>query len=159
VRSRYRNAGRKRGYAAASVSEGRPRRIRTFTIPILGHYAALAQFGQTYDRASAGNVHIWWMDVCRCDGSNRRVRCAKFLPALMQYFSIPWDIPLRKAKEAMFRSRFIGAEEAFRLGFVNHVVPRERLEAETMELAQEIAENDPFTLRMVKWATNSAQDA
>ncbi|MGA2410090.1 MAG: enoyl-CoA hydratase-related protein [Candidatus Binataceae bacterium] len=84
---------------------------------------------------------------------------AKFLPALMQYFSIPWDIPLRMAKEAMFRSRFIDAADAHRLGFVNHVVPRARLEAETMALAQEIAENDPFTLRMVKWAANSAQDA
>jgi enoyl-CoA hydratase len=84
---------------------------------------------------------------------------AMFLPALMQYFSIPWDIPIRKAKEAMFRSRFIGAEEACRLGFVNLVVARERLEAETMALAKEIAENDPFTLRMVKWAANSAQDA
>jgi enoyl-CoA hydratase len=84
---------------------------------------------------------------------------AKFLPALMQYFSIPWDIPIRKAKEAMFRSSFIGAKEACQLGFVNHVVPRERLEEETMSLAREIAENDPFTLRMLKWAANSAQDA
>lgn len=84
---------------------------------------------------------------------------AVFLPALMQYFSAPWDLPIRKAKEAMFRSRFIGAEEACRLGFVNLVVPRQRLEEETLALAREIAENDPFTLRMVKWATNSAQDA
>jgi enoyl-CoA hydratase len=84
---------------------------------------------------------------------------ARFLPALMQYFSIPWDIPIRKAKEAIFRSRFIGAEEAERLGFVNLVVPRERLEAETMALAEEIAGNDPFTLRMAKRAANSAQDA
>jgi enoyl-CoA hydratase len=83
---------------------------------------------------------------------------AAFLPALMQYFSIPWDIPLRKAKETMFRNRFIGAAEAERLGFVNLVVPRDRLEDETMALANEIAENDPFTLRMVKWAANSAQD-
>ena len=28
-----------------------------------------------------------------------------------------------------------------------------------MSVAKEIAENDPFTLRMVKWAANSAQDA
>ena len=77
----------------------------------------------------------------------------------MQYFSIPWDIPIRKAKEAMFRSRFIGAEEAAQLGFVNLVVPRERLEDETMALANEISQNDPFTLRMLKWAANSAQDA
>jgi enoyl-CoA hydratase len=84
---------------------------------------------------------------------------AKFLPALMQYYSIPWDIPIRKAKEAIFRSRFIGAEEAERLGFVNLVVPIDRLEEETMALANEIAANDPFTLRMAKWAANAAQDA
>src|SRR6202167_5119452 len=81
---------------------------------------------------------------------------AAFLPALMQYFSIPWDIPLRKAKETMFRNRFINAEEAGRLGFVNLVVPRERLEKETLAFAKEIAANDPFTLRMLKWAANSA---
>jgi enoyl-CoA hydratase len=84
---------------------------------------------------------------------------AKFLPALMQYFSVPWDLPIRKAKEAIFRSRFIDAREAERLGFVNLVVPRERLDEATMSLAGEIAENDPFTLRIAKWAANSAQDA
>jgi enoyl-CoA hydratase len=84
---------------------------------------------------------------------------AQFLPALMQYFSVSWDIPIRKAKEAIFRSRFIDAVEAERLGFVNLVVPRERLDKETMALANEIAQNDRFTLRMAKWAANAAQDA
>ncbi len=49
--------------------------------------------------------------------------------------------------------------KAARLGFVNIVVPRAELEAETMALANRIAESDRFTLRMVKWAVNSAQDA
>jgi len=84
---------------------------------------------------------------------------AQFLPALMQYFSVVGGPLKQKAKEAMFRSRFITADEAWRLGFVNHVVPRAQLEAETMALAREIADNDPCTLRMVKWATNAAQDA
>jgi len=84
---------------------------------------------------------------------------AKFLPALLQYFSIPWDMPPRKAKEILFQSRFVSAEEACELGFVNMVVPRTRLEEETMALATRIAESDRFTLRMVKWAVNSAQDA
>ena len=84
---------------------------------------------------------------------------ARFLPALLQYFSIPWDMPPRKAKEILFQSRFIDAAEACRLGFVNMVVPRAGLEAETMALANRIAESDRFTLRMVKWAVNSAQDA
>jgi len=84
---------------------------------------------------------------------------ARFLPALLQYFSIPWDMPPRKAKEILFQSRFLDAGEACRLGFVNMVVPRAELEAETTALANRIAESDRFTLRMVKWAVNSAQDA
>ena len=83
---------------------------------------------------------------------------AKFLPSLLQYFSIPWDIPPRKAKEILFQSRFVDAAEAARLGFVNIVVPRDQLENETMALANRIAESDRFTLRMLKWAINSAQD-
>jgi enoyl-CoA hydratase len=83
---------------------------------------------------------------------------ARFLPSLLQYFSVPFDIPVRKAKEVLFQSRFIEAAEAERLGLVNLVVPRAKLEEETMTFARRIAESDRFTLRMVKWATNLAQD-
>jgi len=84
---------------------------------------------------------------------------AMFLPSLLQYFSIPWDLPMRKAKEILFQSRFVTAEEACRLGFVNTVVPRERLEEETLAMATRIAESDRMTLRMLKFALNNAQDA
>lgn len=83
---------------------------------------------------------------------------AMFLPSLLQYFSIPWDLGVRKAKEILFQSRFVKAQEAEKLGFVNMVVPRERLEEETMALATKIAESDRFTLRMLKLAINNAQD-
>ncbi len=84
---------------------------------------------------------------------------ALFLPSLLQYFSIPWDIGVRKAKEVLFQSRFMTAEEACRAGFVNMVVPRAKLEEETMALARKIAETERFTLRMLKYAVNRAQDA
>jgi enoyl-CoA hydratase/carnithine racemase len=84
---------------------------------------------------------------------------AQFLPALLQYFSIPWDLPIRKAKEILFQSRFVGADEACRLGFVNMVVPRAKLAEETTALARRIAESDRMTLRMLKFAINNAQDA
>jgi hypothetical protein len=45
------------------------------------------------------------------------------------------------------------------VGLVILMVPREHLKEETMALASEIAENDPFTLKIMKWACNSAQDA
>jgi len=84
---------------------------------------------------------------------------AMFLPSITQYFSAPWDVGVRKAKEVLFQSRFIDAQEALRTGLANLVVPRADLERETLALAGRIAETDPFTLRMVKFALNNAQDA
>lgn len=37
---------------------------------------------------------------------------AKFLPGLFQYFSVPWDLGTRRAKEILFEGRFVDAEEA-----------------------------------------------
>ncbi|HUS82382.1 MAG TPA: enoyl-CoA hydratase-related protein [Dehalococcoidia bacterium] len=82
-----------------------------------------------------------------------------FLASHFQYFSVPWDLGIRKTKELLFRNRFLRAQEAFELGLVNRVVPRERLEAETTALAEEIAQNDPFGMRIVKLSVNQAQDA
>ena len=45
------------------------------------------------------------------------------------------------------------------MGFVNRVVPAADLEAEVVALANRIAENNAFYLRMAKLAVNSAQDA
>ncbi len=84
---------------------------------------------------------------------------AMFLPTNFQYFSVPWDLHPRKAKEILFESRFIGADEAEELGFVNRVVPRDRLDDEVLDYARRVAENDPFQLRMIKLAINQAQDA
>lgn len=84
---------------------------------------------------------------------------AKLLPGFIEYFSVPWDIGVRKTKELLFENRFMDAHEAQRSGFVNIVVPRERLEAETLALAERIAETDPFRTKMIKLSANQAQDA
>jgi enoyl-CoA hydratase len=83
---------------------------------------------------------------------------ARFLAGLVEYFSIPWDIHPRKAKELLFESRFIDAEEARQLGFVNRVHAAEDLERETLAYARRVAENGLTLLRMAKLATNKAQD-
>ena len=82
-----------------------------------------------------------------------------FLPTNYQYFAVPWDLGIRKSKEFLFESRFIDAQEALEHGLVNRVVPRARLQEETMEYAARVAENDPFQLRMIKLAINQVQDA
>jgi len=83
---------------------------------------------------------------------------AMFLGANFQYFSIPWDMHERKAKEILFESRFIDAAEALELGLVNRVIPRDQLEAEALDYAHRVAQNDPFQLRMIKMAVNQKQD-
>ena len=83
---------------------------------------------------------------------------ARFLPTNFQYFSVPWDIHPRKAKAILFESRFIDAEEAEKLGYVDRVLPPDRLEAEVMAYAHRVAENDPFQLRMIKMAVNQVLD-
>ncbi len=83
---------------------------------------------------------------------------ARFLAGQVEYFSIPWDIGARKAKELLFENRFISAEEAQTLGFVNRVIPGEDLERETLAWAQRVAESPAGALRMAKLAINASQD-
>ena len=83
---------------------------------------------------------------------------AMFLGTNFQYFSVPWDLHPRKAKELLFESRFIDAREAERLELVNRVYGPSDLLRETMVYASRIAENDSFQLRMIKMAINQQQD-
>jgi len=84
---------------------------------------------------------------------------AKFLTNLLQYFTLPWDVGARKAKEILFDNHPISAAEAMELGFVNHVWPREELEGRSLELANRIASNATFLLRQFKLSINQMQDA
>lgn len=84
---------------------------------------------------------------------------ALFLPSHFQYFSVPWDLGPRKAKEVLFEHRFLTAREALECQFVNRVYPRERLEEETLAYAGRVAEIDPFRVRMAKFSVNHMMDA
>jgi enoyl-CoA hydratase len=65
---------------------------------------------------------------------------ARFLAARVEYFSIPWDIGVRQAKELLLQARFISAEEARELGFVDRVIPADRLDDEALAWARRVAE-------------------
>jgi enoyl-CoA hydratase len=85
-------------------------------------------------------------------------RAVRWGGAHVQYFSMPWDLGARKAKEHLFTGDYVDAREALRLGLVNRVVPREALEAATLELAQRIALQDPFALKLAKASVNETED-
>ena len=57
---------------------------------------------------------------------------------------------LRLVKERLFTAKPFGVERAERLGLINHVVPGERLEAFTYELAHEITANAPLSIAVMK---------
>jgi len=84
---------------------------------------------------------------------------AEFLGGFVEYNTIPWDIGIRRAKELVFESRFIPAEEAARYGLVNRVLAPDDLERETYAWVRRVAENTPDALRMAKIQMNKAQDA
>jgi enoyl-CoA hydratase len=68
---------------------------------------------------------------------------------------LPWVIGVRAAKELLFTGEDrVSAAEAYRLGLVNRVVPRDELDAATLALAEEIAKNEPFVVQATKRAVN-----
>lgn len=75
-----------------------------------------------------------------CDGAKFR-----FLAAAYGRINSTWTLPNQVgwpiAKELLFTARIVGAEEAYRIGLLNHLVPRAQLRAKTMELAKMIAAN------------------
>lgn len=77
----------------------------------------------------------------------------------VEFFQHPYELGPRKAKEMLFRASWVSAQEAHRLGMVNHVVPRGELSAFTLDLAQDIARKPMFALKLAKEAVNAAQDA
>ncbi len=62
-----------------------------------------------------------------------------------------------KAKELLFTGEYISGQEAQRIGLVNRSVPLEQLMAESMALAQKIAANSAFSIKMIKRGLHLAQ--
>jgi enoyl-CoA hydratase len=76
----------------------------------------------------------------------------------VEYFAHPWQMPPRFAKEFLFLGERVDATRARELGMVNRVVPRDRLEAETMDVAEKIAAMPAFGLALTKRAVNQCED-
>jgi enoyl-CoA hydratase len=76
-----------------------------------------------------------------------------------EFFVHAWELGARKAKEMLFRGRFLTADECHRLGMINHVVARRELESFTLEIASEIAQRPAMGLKLAKLAVNASLDA
>ncbi|MCU0312168.1 MAG: enoyl-CoA hydratase [Acidimicrobiales bacterium] len=66
----------------------------------------------------------------------------------------PWELGVRKAKEFLWTGEKLDAQEAWRLGMVNRVVPRDELMERTVELAERVALVPPATAQVTKDSLN-----
>jgi enoyl-CoA hydratase len=66
--------------------------------------------------------------------------------------------PLQKVRQMYFTGDMIDAAEAYRLGAVERIVPREELRSAAFELAAKIAAKSPTMIRLAKEALNGVED-
>jgi enoyl-CoA hydratase len=71
---------------------------------------------------------------------------------------LPRRIPANVANYLLFTGKTLSAHEMHRYGFVNEVVPADKLEEATQELAELIASKSPLALRRMKEVVRTSQD-
>ena len=115
--------------------------IASCTKPTIGAINGLAYGGGAVMAASL-DIRIG------CENTSFR-----FLAVSYGRVNSTWNLPMQvgwpAAKELLFTARVVEAEEAYRIGLLNHLVPSERLMEKALETAALIASNDP---RMVQGA-------
>ena len=70
---------------------------------------------------------------------------------LMRLFGV------QKTRRMLYTGESISAQEAFRLGSIESVVPREKLRDAALDLARTIASKSPKALRLAKWSVNGIE--
>lgn len=150
------------GFGCAGA-EGRMAREKEVYLGFCERWRSIPKptIAQVQGRVIAGGLMLVWpcdlivaaSDACFMDNT------VAMGVAGAEFFSHPWELGLRKAKEMLFTADFVSADDAWRLGMINHVAAPEKLEAFTLELASKIASKPSFALKLVKEALNAAQDA
>jgi methylglutaconyl-CoA hydratase len=72
-----------------------------------------------------------------------------FVPGIVSSYLIA-NVGEKRARDLLLTGRLFGAQEAHDLGLVNEVVPADQLMHRTHELARQLMENSPASLRATK---------
>ena len=127
---------------AAEVRSAGQQRIANCAKPIIGALNGLAHGG--------GAVLASSLDfLVGCERSQFR-----FLAVAYGQMNSTWTLPViigwPRAKELLYTGRVVEAEEAYRIGLINHLVPSDQLMDKAAELARTIAANHPLSVQGVK---------
>jgi enoyl-CoA hydratase len=127
------------------------------------HSAERAQW--SYELAASPKPTIGMMNGLAYGGGSvlissldMRVGCERssfrFLAAAYGRINSTWTLTNQVgwpiAKELLFTGRVVEAEEAYRIGLLNHLVPSDQLRDKTMEIATAIAKNRPEAIQGIK---------
>ncbi|MBM4406074.1 MAG: enoyl-CoA hydratase [Chloroflexi bacterium] len=145
--------------------EGDTEKFRQFVYKVLRlflnvHYTKKPTIAQVHGHVIAGG----WVLASMCDliiasdDTTIADPVVRMGSAGVEAIVEPWDVGPRRAKELLWTGDSISADEAWRLGMVNRVVPAAKLDEETMRLAQKIALSPPGTVQATKRSINHALD-
>src|SRR5256886_17312074 len=76
-----------------------------------------------------------------------------FVPAIVSSILV-WQVGHKTARDLLLTARIFDAAEAYRLGLVNEVVEAEQLQRRACELAMQLMENSPTSVRLTKKLIN-----
>jgi len=76
-----------------------------------------------------------------------------FVPAIVSSLLV-WQVGHKIARDLLLSGRIFDAEEAYRFGLVNEIVPAEHLITRARELAVQLMENSPTSVRQTKKLIN-----
>jgi enoyl-CoA hydratase/carnithine racemase len=135
-----------RRYSPAELDKMRSGRgsleLATCAKPVIGMINGLA-YGGAAVLASSFDMRVG------CEDTKFR-----FLAAAYGRINSTWTLPNQVgwpiAKELLFTARIVEADEAYRIGLLNHLVPRDQLRAKTMELGRMISGNNLGAVKGIK---------
>jgi 2-(1,2-epoxy-1,2-dihydrophenyl)acetyl-CoA isomerase len=116
--------------------------IASFAKPLIGAINGLA-YGGAALLSSTLDIRIG------CERTRFRFLAASY-GRVNSTWSLPLLVGLPKAKELLFTGREVEADEAARIGLLNHVVPATDLRSAAVHIAEAIAKNDARMVQGIK---------
>jgi 2-(1,2-epoxy-1,2-dihydrophenyl)acetyl-CoA isomerase len=135
----------------ATVGQWISRHIISMEKPVIAAVNGVA-VGAACDMALACDIRIASENASFGEVFIRR----GLLPDMGGMFFLPRLAGVAKAKELIFTGDIIDASEAERIGLVNKVVPADKLEIETMELAGRLASGPTKAIGLAKKVINKS---
>lgn len=136
-------------YFAQRKSQDFYTRINEFEKPVIGAISGVA-IGGGCELALVCDLRIA-SDTARFGQPEVKIGV---IPAAGGTQRLPRLIGVTKAKELLFTGDSIDAQEAYRLGLVNKVVPVDQLMEEAKALAKKLIDNPPLSIKYAKRAVN-----